>query len=143
MRNKHGFEGQTLNVGGGITLRADEDRFTTTYIGASGRYMIPAGSSKVHPNVQLGLGRYTMKEKWMYTLTDSTGTFIDSGEDKFGSRIGWRLGLGADYDVSPAVGIGLDVGYTSISMDEDTYGSAKAPFISVAGVLSYTISKSE
>lgn len=143
MRNTHGSEGETVNLGGGATLHHDEDRFTTTHFGASAKYMIPSASSKVHPSVQLGLGRYSMKEKWVDTITDLSGTMTQSGEDDFGSRFGWRLGLGADYDVSPAVGIGLDVGYTSISMDEDTYGSSRAPFISIAGVLSYTFSKSE
>ncbi len=143
MRNKSGSEGKTLDLGGGTSVHQDEDRFTTTHFGASGRYVIPVGASKVHPNVQLGLGAYSMKEKWANTTTAPSGTTTLSGEDKFGSRFGWRLGLGADYDVTSAVGLGVDVDYTSISMDaQGTYGSGKAPFVGVAGVVTYKFSKS-
>ena len=140
MRNKQGDEGKTVDLGLGTTVHHDEDRFTTTHIGACARYRISAGPSKVHPNVQLGLGAYRMKEKFVDTTTGPSGASTSSTEDKFGSRIGWRLGLGADYDVSSAVGLGVVADYTSVSMDEDTYVSSKAPFFSIAGVLSCTFS---
>lgn len=141
-RNKHGAEGETEDLGGGITVTAEKDRFTTIQFGLHGKYMF-ATSGKLKPYGLLGLGMYNIKEDWEYLYDDNgtVTTFTDESEDfdQPGAKFGWKLGAGATYMTSPKIGLGLGVDYNSFSLDEDTFGVSSVPYISVRGRLTYHI----
>lgn len=139
-RNKHGAEGSVEDLGGGITLTADKDRFTTLQFGAHGRYKVPLGGPVTIYGL-LGLGVYNLKEDYEYTYDDGvTQTVFTDESDDFeqpGSRLGGRLGAGATYMASPTVGIGVGFDFNHVAMDKDKFGVSSVQYLSVRGRLVY------
>lgn len=142
-RNKHGAEGSVEDLGGGITLTANKDEFTTVQYGVHGKYLFRvAGSFK--PYGLLGFGFYNIKENWEYTYDDGVNPptlFTDESEnfDQPGAKFGWKLGAGATYMASPTIGLGLAVDYNSFALDEAKYGVSSVPSVNVRGRLTYHI----
>ncbi len=146
-QNTHGFEGKTETItdpgsGNTIDVHGDEDRFKTWQVGAHAKYMIPMEGSPIHPFALLGLGVYNTKEDWTYTVTpvSPSGTaFTTSGSEKFDSKFGGKLGLGANWMANEMWGIGVEADYNFISEDKDKTGFDSAQYLGVKGVVSLKI----
>lgn len=145
-RNKHGAEGEVEDLGGGTTLTANKDRFQTLQFGVHGKYLIPA-SGPIKPYGLLGVGIYSLKEDYEYTYDDGVTQTVftdesdetDGSFEQPGSRVGFKIGLGATYMTSPTLGLGIGVDYNSISMDKDKFEVSTVPYISVRGKVTYHI----
>jgi len=146
-QNKHGFEGDVEDLGGGATLTADKDKFIAWHAGVHGKYMIPM-QGKVHPYGVLGVGIYNLKEDYEYTFNDGAGTIVtftdeaDEAAGNFeqpGSRLGGRIGLGAMYQATGQVGVGIEADYNMITMDKDKFDVSSLQYLTVRAVVSYNL----
>ena len=136
--NKHGAEGETVNIGGGATFTTSKDDFTTWQLGARGKLMMPANT--IAPYLMAGVGVYSTKEKWEGTGTDgSGGTFSASGEDNTDTRIGGKVGAGALFKVNDVVGIGVDADYNFISQDKDKVGVSSLQYLGVGASVVFNV----
>ena len=147
MRNKHAGEGETEDLGGGVLVTAEKDRYNTIHYGVHGKYFFSTAGS-LDPWVVLGLGFYNLKNDYEYTVDDGVNppvTFTDESDEadglfeQPGSRFGYRLGAGVTYMTSPKMGIGLGFDYNSISIDEDEFGISSAPFYSILGRITFRL----
>jgi Outer membrane protein beta-barrel domain len=138
-RNKHGIEGTTEDLGGGIMYSYDKDRFNTWHVGAHGKYMIPVSGRTMQPFVRLGAGIYNMTEDWEYTYTDPSGSTVDSGKDKFGSRIGGSVGAGANFRATETVSFGVNADYNFLSMNKGKFGDSSASYLSFHGMVNFSL----
>jgi len=138
-KNKHGAEGDTLDLGLGDTYRLDKDRFTTLQAGVHAKWMFPMQNRPIGPYALIGLGAYRTKEAWTETYTLSGTATTSSGEYSYGKRIGGKLGLGADYQVTEQVGIGLEGDYNFISQDKARTGSSSLQYLGVHAGVSFNV----
>lgn len=145
-QNKHGAEGETEDLGGGITLTADKDEFIAWQFGAHGKYKFPmTGPVKVH--AKLGLGVYNLKEDYEYTLDDNGTITVFTDEDdedagvfeQPGNRFGGKVGVGGVYMVNEMFGVGLEGEYNYASMDKDKFGVDSITYVGVHALLTYHI----
>jgi opacity protein-like surface antigen len=143
IRNKHGAEGSIEDLGGGLTLTANKDRFKVLRFGAHGKFMFPMEGSPVRPYVVLGAGIYNLKEDYEYTLDDGVTqtVFTDESDnvEQPGSRPGGRIGFGANFKAAENVGIDVQANFNYISIDKDKFGISSAQFIGVQAGVSFNI----
>jgi opacity protein-like surface antigen len=129
MQNKHGAEGSTVTIdtgSGTFDLTDTKDKFTTTQFGAHGKYWLPMKDSKLRTYGLLGLGMYSVTEKFTETTSNSTDVLFPdgetSGEDKSDSRFGGKLGIGGEWMASEMVGVSLGADYNFITLDKTKSG---------------------
>jgi len=104
------FQGDQIS-----TEHVDKAEMTLTQLGVHGKYLIPV-TSAVHPYVLLGLGMY--QAKYNDEDTDSS-TGPSSFDTDNGSNFGGKLGVGANWDLSPMWGIGAEANYNVSSSDKN------------------------
>lgn len=143
VQNKHGAEGSVEDLGGGLTLTANKDKFKVLRFGAHGKYMFPMEGSSVHPYVTLGAGIYNLKEDYEYTLDDGVTqtVFTDESDnvEQPGSRIGGKAGLGASFKATDKVNIDVQANFNYISLDKDKFGISSAQYIGLQAGVSFNI----
>jgi len=140
-RNKHGIEGTTEDLGGGLTVNYDKDRFQQWQVGAHGKYLMPV-SGRIHPFGLVGVGFYNVKEVYEYKYSDGTSQTDESDNvEQPGSRFGGKVGLGAMLDATPQVSVGVQGEYNFVSMDKDKFGLSSLQFIGVRGLVAFNIMK--
>ena len=137
-KNKHGDEGVTI-VSGGDTYTLDKDRFTTIQFGAHAKWMFPMQGGPISPYALLGLGAYNLKEAWTETFTVGGTATTSSGDYKFGTKFGGKLGLGAMFKATEQVGIGLEGEYNFVSQDKADAGMSSLQFVGVHAGVSFNI----
>ena len=138
VKNTHGAEGKTINIGGGETATYTSDKFTTMQFGVHAMATLP-GSGPIRFHGLLGLGTYSTKEKWEGSFTSLGSTITDNGESDNQSGLGGRIGVGAMYAMSPMFGIGVDADYNMVSEDKDKVGFSSLQYVGVNGVVRYKI----
>jgi len=104
------FEGDQIS-----TEHVDKAELKLTQFGVHGKYLIPV-TAPVHPYVLLGLGMY--QAKYHEELTDSSSGPASFDIDN-GSHFGGKLGVGADWELSPMWGIGAEANYNASSSDKN------------------------
>ena len=136
-QNKHGTEGETVNLTGGGTAVYDTDKFRTWQIGAHAKYMMPMpGPLGVFGLV--GVGAYNTTQKLKGTVTPPSGpaTAVDT-DNSTDTRFGGKLGLGGDFKMTPMWGIGAEADYNFINEDKaKAGGSSNLQYVSVHGMVS-------
>lgn len=141
---KHQGEGGVEDLGGGATLTANKDKYKVVQFGIHGKYKIKT-SGKIEPYVMLGLGIYNLTEDYEYTYEDAvlTQVFTDESDslNQPGSRFGGKLGVGANYMVSPTLGLGMSADFNHASMDKDKYEISSAQYWAIRGRVTYHIMK--
>lgn len=138
-KNKHGAEGETIDLGGGVTAVYTSDKFTTWQVGARGKYMIPTGASQVSPYLLAGAGIYNTKEKWEGSYTVGGVTTPDNGEATSDSRFGFKFGAGASYKATEQVGIGVEGDYNFITEDKAKVNVSNLQYIGVHAFVSWAL----
>ncbi len=140
-RNKSGREGDVLDLGGGDTGKVDKDKFTTIQFGAHAKWMFPVQGGPIGPYALIGLGAYNGKEEFTETTTTIGGTpTTSSGEFKYDTRFGGKLGLGAVYKATEQVGIGIEGDYNFISEDKaKTGGTSSLQYVGIHGGVTFHI----
>jgi opacity protein-like surface antigen len=138
-KNKHGAEGDTLDLGLGDTYRLDKDRFTTLQAGVHAKWMFPMQNSPIGPYALIGLGAYRTKEAWTETYTLSGTATTSSGEYSYGKRFGGKLGLGAVYKLTEQIGLGLEGDYNFISEDKARTGSSSLQYAGIHADVSFNV----
>jgi opacity protein-like surface antigen len=133
-KNKHGIEGETVDLGGGDTEVIDKAEFTTIQFGAHTKYMIPMQGS-FHPYALLGVGMF--KTNYKEEGVDNIGgtAFPYSVESDGDSRLGGKLGLGASWAISSMWAIGAEANYNLITQDKDQTGVDNLQYVGVTAGL--------
>jgi len=119
-RNTHKDVGVVLDIGGGDTYTLNEDKLVDLSGGVHGKYMFPAGESRLAPYALAGLGFYNVKEDYKETLVLGGTTFVNTDESdgiKGETRFGGKLGAGVGYKASEQVGISLQGEYNIVTVD--------------------------
>lgn len=137
--NKHGGEGDVIDLGGGDTYTLDEAKFSTWQIGAHGKYMIPSGAGPISPFLLAGVGVYNTKLKWEETFVLSGVSFSDSGEETSDTRFGFKGGAGASFRANDQVSVGIEGDYNFISEDKDKVGVDNLQYIGVHAFVAWAI----
>lgn len=120
MQNKHGAEGTVEDLGGGMTLTADKDKFITMSGGVHGKYMFPLSNVKMAPYALAGVGMYQIKEDYEYTLDDNgTITKFTDESDNAGSetKVGFKLGAGFLYHVTDKMALTFQGEYNHVPVE--------------------------
>ena len=93
---------------GMMTSEDDEDvKGKTLQFGVHGKYMVPTGGQFV-PYLSAGLGMYNRK----VDFSDEVADFLGLDESSFSDNVfGMNFGVGAEYKVTPTVGIGVNGAY--------------------------------
>jgi opacity protein-like surface antigen len=140
VKNTHGAEGETIDLGGGASATYTYDKFTTTQFGVHAMATLP-GTGPWRFHGLLGAGSYSTQEKWEGTIdTGGFGTITDNDESDTQTGFGFRLGAGAMYAMNPKWGLGVDVDYNVVSEDEDEVGFSSLQYVGLKGVLRYMLS---
>src|SRR5437867_2341422 len=134
VQNKNDLEGSTqsfsdlsdfdpsLSGSGDVTI--DKFKYDTWQFGGHAKYMFPMQKSSMMPYGLVGLGVYNTKAKIEGTVTPTSGSPSNfTGEAKFDSRFGGKVGLGTMFRANDMIKLGLEADYNFISEDKD-----KAPF---------------
>lgn len=119
-QNTHKDVGVVEDLGGGDTYTLNEDKLVDLSGGVHGKYMFPAGESRIAPYGLLGLGLYHVKEDYKETLVLSGTTIINTDESdgvKAETRFGGKVGAGVVYKATPQVGITLQGEYNIVTVD--------------------------
>lgn len=123
------FEGDQIS-----TEHVDKAEMKLTQFGVHGKYLIPV-TSAVHPYVLLGLGMY--QAKYHEDLTDDI-TGPDSFEIDNGSHFGGKLGVGANWELSPMWGIGAEANYNASTSDKDKgFGFSSLNYVGLTAGLTW------
>lgn len=138
VRNGHGGEGETVDLGDGDSYTLDSDKFTTVQYGVHARATLP-GSGALRYHGLLGLGMYMTKEEWEETLVLGGVSQTSSDESDSQTGIGIKLGAGALYAMNASWGIGVDLDYNMVSRDEDEVGFSLLQYFGFKGVVRYTL----
>lgn len=110
------------------------DDFTVWRYGVHGRWMVPLKSAKLAPYVGVGMGMYSMKDKYESpTISDELTQTV----------FGLRGGLGCDYWLSPKIGLGIAADYNKASTSEDEIGYDSTPFYTVAAGVRWRLTPSK
>lgn len=80
-------------------------KLTIINVGAHVKYMPPMKDMPISPYLQVGAGLYNAKAKI---------TFGSESSDTTVNKFGFNVGIGADYKVTPQVGVGIYGTYHSI-----------------------------
>ena len=137
--NKHGAEGTTEDVGGGVTVTAKKDKFITFHVGVNGTVMMPT-SGPVKPYGLIGLGLYNVKEDYEYVA--STGeVFTDENEnaDQPGSKFGGKIGAGATYMLNDRVGLGGEGAFNYVTMDKDKFETSSLQYVELRALVTFKL----
>jgi opacity protein-like surface antigen len=137
-KNTHGAEGETIDLGGGDSYTLDSDKFTTMQYGVHARATLP-GTGALRYSGLLGIGMYSPKEEWEETTVLGGVTTTSEGESEDITGFGFRLGAGAMYAMNPSWGIGVDVDYNIVSVDEDDWYSSSLNYFGFKGVVRYSL----
>ena len=138
-KNKHGAEGESIDLGGGDTYTLDKDRFTTIQFGAHAKWMFPMQNGPIGPYALVGLGAYNFKEAWTETFTVGGTATTSSGDYKYGTRFGGKLGLGAVYKATETIGIGIEGDYNFVSQDKADAGTSSLQYAGIHGGVTFNI----
>jgi opacity protein-like surface antigen len=139
-KNQHRPDDRVFDLGGGYTGKLDKGTFTILQFGAHAKWMFPMHESPISPYALIGVGVYNGKQAITNTITFAGADTKVSSEDKFDTRLGGRIGLGATYKVTDMVGIGVEGDYNYISEDEaKTNGSSSIRYIGIHAGVSFSI----
>jgi outer membrane protein W len=145
LSNKLGVEGTVEDLGGGLTLTVNKDKFRLLRFGAHGKYMFPMEGSPVSPYAVVGAGIYNLKEDYEWTVFDSnTSTSVvftdeSASSNQIGSRPGGKLGFGTTFKATDKVGIDVQVSYNVISLDKAKSGISSAQYIGIQAGVNFNI----
>ena len=139
VKNPHGAEGTSIDLGGGDRYTLDSDKFTTVQFGVHARATLP-GSGPLRYHGLLGIGSYRTKEEYEETYLLSGVPTTLTGETEAQSGFGIRFGAGALYALNAMWGVGVDVDYHLVAEDEEEdLGISSLQYLGVKGVVRFTI----
>jgi len=140
--NNNVLEGKKIDQGGGFYTRYNQNQYEIRQYGVRGRYFLTTGSH-FHPFALVGVGGYDVNGKYEVAFGGPvpTAEVKQKGETDFGTRFGWRGGLGFEYEASPQVLLGLGAEYNNVSMDKAKYGSSSAAFWGIRASIGHNFSK--
>lgn len=140
--NNNILEGEKINQGGGFYTRYETNQYEIRQYGVRGRYFLPT-NSHFHPFGLVGIGAYDINGKYEVAFGGPvpTAEVKQKGKTDFGTRFGWRLGLGFEHEASPQIRLGLSAEYNNVSMDQAKYSSSSAAFWGIRASIGHNFSK--
>ena len=101
------------------TVASIEDEYTTVQFGVYARLFLFMAGSPHGLWALIGVGGYSLTEKWTVTYDNGAPPSNDEGNDKTGVRPGGKIGLGANFKLSKQMSVGVGADYNLISLNAD------------------------